>query len=362
MVAITGGPCGGKSSFVKAAKKLLAAHDIQVIVVSEMATELITAGITPWGRLGGQEFQRRLMQFLLSREDLYIDMARKLGEYGPVVILCDRGALDAAAYVGADEFDQVLGSLETTYGTLRHRYDLVIHLVTAADGAEEAYTLANNVARTESPEVARELDQRTQMVWVGHPHHAVIDNRTDFPGKIAQAVQALQRILPMPQPLEIEVKYRILNFTPEMLPPAAIPTQIVQTYLVSSEGEERRVRQATTSGELYFTYTEKLPTGKSGTRVEHEHAINEEAYLVLLEERDPTLEPIVKTRHRFVYDTRGFEVDVYTGGRPAAMGLVTLEIELQDMREKAGLKFPPGWELEDVTDDKAYKNKSLAKP
>lgn len=37
------------------------------------------------------------------------------------------------------------------------RYDAVVHLVTAADGAENFYTLANNEVRTESIEQAVEI-------------------------------------------------------------------------------------------------------------------------------------------------------------------------------------------------------------
>jgi len=48
---------------------------------------------------------------------------------------------------------------------------MVLHLVTAADGAEKFYTLENNQARSETPEVARIVDRKTQMVWNGHPYH-----------------------------------------------------------------------------------------------------------------------------------------------------------------------------------------------
>jgi len=38
------------------------------------------------------------------------------------------------------------------------RYDAVIHLVTAAIGAEQFYTTENNAARTEGVELARKID------------------------------------------------------------------------------------------------------------------------------------------------------------------------------------------------------------
>jgi hypothetical protein len=49
------------------------------------------------------------------------------------------------------------------------RYTAVLHLVTAANGAEPFYTLENNETRLESAEEARRLDDRVLRAWVGHP-------------------------------------------------------------------------------------------------------------------------------------------------------------------------------------------------
>jgi hypothetical protein len=64
---------------------------------------------------------------------------------------------------------------------LHGRYDLILHLVTAADGAEDLppkgwilplshtwqdfYTTANNAARTETAEEARALDGMVEAAW-----------------------------------------------------------------------------------------------------------------------------------------------------------------------------------------------------
>ena len=39
--------------------------------------------------------------------------------------------------------------------------------MTSADGAEEFYTLANNTARTETPQEARKQDTRLKECWLG---------------------------------------------------------------------------------------------------------------------------------------------------------------------------------------------------
>lgn len=54
------------------------------------------------------------------------------------------------------------------------RYDGVMHLVTAADGAADHYTLANNDARSEGLSAAIEVDKNVQEVWRGSPNHYIL--------------------------------------------------------------------------------------------------------------------------------------------------------------------------------------------
>lgn len=56
------------------------------------------------------------------------------------------------------------------------RYDAVVHMVTAADGAEPFYTLDNNAVRTEGVAKAIEMDRRTLDCWTGHEHLYIVDN------------------------------------------------------------------------------------------------------------------------------------------------------------------------------------------
>ncbi len=69
----------------------------------------------------------------------------------PAVVLCDRGTCDPMAYVSAEQWQVILDQEGWNSNTLRDfRYDAVIHLVTAADGAEKFYSL-DNKARYEVP-------------------------------------------------------------------------------------------------------------------------------------------------------------------------------------------------------------------
>ncbi len=94
------------------------------------------------------------MKFQISVEDYFTDiafLARK-----PSVIICDRGVMDPYAYMKEETWQYVLNENGWNSVNLRDkRYDAVIHMVTAADGAEEFYqsttggTSNNNNARYE---------------------------------------------------------------------------------------------------------------------------------------------------------------------------------------------------------------------
>ena len=80
--------------------------------------------------------------------------------------------------------------------TLRdRRYDRVIFMSSAANGAQSFYTLENNVARHEGVEVARNLDKKTLQAWTGHPHLTICPNVNgeSFEQKIDRALRAVHK-------------------------------------------------------------------------------------------------------------------------------------------------------------------------
>ncbi len=79
--------------------------------------------------------------------------------------------MDVSAYMTRDEWTGMLQDLKLDEVTLRDtRYDVVVHLVTAAKGAEAFYTFETNATRTEGLQLARELDGKTMRAWNGkHP-------------------------------------------------------------------------------------------------------------------------------------------------------------------------------------------------
>lgn len=359
-IAVTGGPCAGKSTFMAHAVQWLENRGYRVAVLSEVATELIMQGFHPLvGWKNSYDFQRFLLEYMLFRENMYYKFLSTQEIDKPKVMLCDRGALGAIAYVGRDGFLEVLDGFDLPLHihNLRERYKGVIHLVTAADGAEEFYTLENNQARDESPELARELDDRTLAAWNGHQHLSTVDNRTNFENKMFRALTSLARILNMPEPLEIERKFEILNFERSMLPKDAVEVSIIQDYLVNDGTGTRRVRARSLDGSTSYFQTTKKPTGERGTRIEIEDQITHKEYETLLKEKDPELMTIRKLRNTFPYEGRVMELDImleplYVSDR------VFLEVEVPDIDDD--VKLPPQFEVVDRTDDHRYSNYSIA--
>ena len=85
---------------------------------------------------------------MLQLEDTYFSLARTQNRN--CLVICDRGAMDCSAYLPREDWERIMERSQFNEVDLRdNRYNHVIHLVTAARGAEEHYTRSNNNARTE---------------------------------------------------------------------------------------------------------------------------------------------------------------------------------------------------------------------
>ncbi len=354
-IAITGGPCSGKTTAMSWVQNAFTQMGYTVLFVPETATELISGGVAPWTCGNNYKYQFCQMKLQLEKEAVFLEAAESM-PVDKVLIVCDRGTLDNKAYMDEGEFGAVLQELDTGEVELRDRYDAVFHLVTAAKGALGFYTTANNAARTETPEEAAQKDDRLIAAWTGHPHFRVVDNSTAFEEKMRRLIAEIASFLGEPEPLEIERKFLIEY--PDIAWLESMPTcrriEIIQTYLTSGEGEEIRVRQRGIDGHyIYFKTVKKKITDVK--RVEIEKRLTQAEYLTLLMEADTTKRQIRKTRYCLTYKGQYFEIDVYPFWQDKAIA----EIELRD--ESVAIEFPPEIRvIKEVTDDDAYKNAALA--
>jgi CYTH domain-containing protein/predicted ATPase len=363
-ICLTGGPGGGKSSAISTLTQVLSDRGFKVIIANEAATSLILAGIAPGKHILMEEFQEFVLDEQLNIENL-CNRAAKYYKSDKVVIIHDRGLCDQMAYVDKTLFENMLKKRNLNLSDAYKRYDLVLHLKTAAIGAEKFYqwndptkeSCGNNAARRESPEEAILKDKKTLESWIGHPHLKIIDNSTDFKGKLDRIIDEVLIALGEPTHKEIEKKFLIEMPTNEEIEKLGClsKSNIVQTYLIKKDAKtERRIRQRSVSDGFNFYYTEKTWL-ENGMRHEVEDKITPEEYIRYLTEADTSLHQISKTRYCFVYKNKYYEMDIYSFDKNYAI----LEIEVNSINEK--IELPPLKIISEVTNNESYKNSNIAK-
>lgn len=362
MIVLTGGPCSGKSSSLAYLTEKLSDHGFMVFVVPETAT-LITGNGIDRRKMDkpGQivVFEEAIFDMQAAFEDTYKQAVSRIFPERRKVILLDRGIMDIRAFLSDGDFDRILKRKGLTRAALRHRYNGVIHLVTAADGAAEYYTGENNTARLETPEEALRIDRRTQESWLGHPHFKIIDNSTGFEDKIKRAFEAMAQLLGIPVPSPVREKYLVRRVDADGLP-AHQKLQIEQVYLRSKDrGEEIRIRRRGQDG-MYLHFLSRTRVASSrNVRIEEEELIPEQEYIDLTRLMDPKTEVLSKERVCFLWNNQYFELDRYAGRHG---GLTVLIVESPGQERKKALCAPPFITIDKhVTHDPRYAEKSLAR-
>ena len=173
-IVITGGPCAGKTTAMQHISRYFTDNGYNVLVMSETATELIKSGIAPWTLETKRDYQRCQLKLQFAKEEVFLMAHEKLKNKSKTLIFYDRGIADSMAYMGRENYINALSELGLDEQEIFGRYDAVFHLVSAAKGAKEFYTLENNEARKESCDDAAQLDERFIEVWGKHPYFKVI--------------------------------------------------------------------------------------------------------------------------------------------------------------------------------------------
>lgn len=363
-IVLSGGPCAGKDSLVAKIFKELPEKGWHVFCIEEAATSLILDGVHPGSEISMDRFQEFVLDHQLFQEEQFMNLTKY---YDPdkIVLIINRGIMDQLAYCSKETLEKMLKERGLTIIQARDRYDAVIFLQSAANGAEEFYTLMNVVngeevqVRRESVEEARELNQRTLDAWIGSPHLKVIGNEGNFEEKLNRAMQEIYNILGIPAHTEIERKFLIKRPSDEFLESLELcsKSDIVQTYLKKINPEtERRVRQRGLNGDYTFYYTEKTSVnGSLVVRNEVDKKITEKEYIHHLIEVDPMLRQIHKTRYCFVYENQYFELDIYPFSDDYAILELEIALENQNIHIPDYIKV-----IREVTDEIEYKNYYLA--
>ena len=357
-IVLTGGPCAGKTTALVKIIEHFSSLGYKVFTIPEVPTMFTQAGMNylTSNKQFFYEGEKATLQTQIALEDHFFRMAQTLDQ--PVLIVCDRGTMDISTYLKPEVWNQIIGEVGYTSAQLRDdRYDAVLHLVSAADGAEQFYTTANNAQRLEKADeqglrIARELDKKVVEAWTGHSHLRVINNHEDFDNKLNRVLKEISNVLGLAQPIEEERKY-IVELHGEI--PNAIDSDITQTYLTGEPGAEIRLRKREFDGKTVYVHTTKKRTS-SNEQVETERQINANLYESMLQQADPYRHTIRKHRKSFIWKGQYFELDAFEA---PINGLMILETK--GVGKQESVKFPPFIHVvEDITGNTNYYNYNIA--
>ena len=356
-IVLTGGPCAGKTTALVRIIEHFSNLGFKVFTVPEVPTMYSQGGwsyLTPNHDLY-YEGELAILQTQLALEDSFMRLAETCTR--PTFVVCDRGTLDISAYIDKQMWGELCEKCGTSANNLRSRYDAVLHLVSAADGAEQYYTTATNSTRYEQANeeglrIARDLDKKVNRAWTGHPHLRVINNHDDFDAKLNRVIMEISNVLGLPQTVKEERVY-LVEITGEL--PECIESEITQTYLVADPDCEVRLRRRSWSGE--FVNVHKTKKRISANEIlETERQVSNALYESLLQQADPYRATIRKTRRSFIWKGQYFEIDSFHSPIDNLVMLQTKGVERQET-----VNFPPFLRvIADVTGNPQYYNYNIA--
>ena len=221
-------------------------------------------------------------------------------------------------------------------------------------GAEPYYTLENNSTRTEPPEMARDLDQKIQKAYLGHPHHYVFDNSTDFEGKLNRLIDRISKIVGLPTNLSKRSAKFLLKSIPD---PKSFPDDVAyQTFEVEKiylihqdavDGKEysfvrKRTTIAKSTGERWgsvYQLTE-VKHASNGELIEQKRIITAREYNTVYKTRDLSRHVIRQERISFLYKLQSFTIHKYLTPQEG-LCLLHAQVENHDGSYAPQVDLPP---------------------
>ena len=334
VIAITGGPCGGKTSaLVELAASLPALGGAEVMTTPEFST-LFFAGGCPYPAGGSREQQVAWDLNKLKAQMAFEDAFRAVAESKrasdctdsgtPIVLLMDRGVMDTKAFVSEEAWEEMLDVHGWDEEQFLRRYDSVIHLVSTAIGAEDHYSGENNEARRETIEEARRQDLAVRDAWLGHANFRIISNRCDgFEAKLRKVKESVCEVAGLPMPVAGGTKKRWLVRNNGIADADGVENLVVhhvETDFIAASGSadedicvrrRRRLNCSTDesrSGNWLYSIHERLEDGSTRSRPLARR--DYEAWRSRREEENPMLS---MTRTSFIFEENFWKLDEFHG-------------------------------------------------
>ncbi|XP_013140388.1 PREDICTED: uncharacterized protein LOC106104792 isoform X1 [Papilio polytes] len=370
-LVLTGGPCGGKTTGQSRLSTFFENLGWKVFRVPETATVLLSGGVK-FGDLSPEEavkFQENLLKTMIQIENTFFELGRTCQRN--CLIICDRGAMDASAFISKEKWEEMLNANNWNSVELRdNRYNQIVHMVSAANGAEDFYSTEDHACRSEGVELARELDYNAAAAWVGHPYFDVIDNSTDFDKKMNRLIACVcQRIgIDTGDRLNVNSKKRKFLVKTPLPPDTEFPPfqdfDVVHNYLQSDFRKAQvRLRKRGQKGHWSYIHTVRKFHPSNGQSVEVRTQLTHRDYLNQLPQRDDAHFTIFKKRRCFIYNNQYYQLDIYRQPtHPRCRGLVLLETYSAAYDQDALLESLPKFLTieKEVTGDPAYSMYNLS--
>ncbi len=183
-IVLTGGPGGGKTTAADLFRREIGS---QVVVVPEAASMLFNGGFPRTQTAEAQRATQRAIYDLQTSLEAF-----HRAQYPGRLLICDRGALDGAAY-WPNQGQDFFRTMHTSYERELSRYDAVLFFESAAVGGLRIE--GGNPARIESNAEAVEIDRRLRAIWSKHPRFVVIQHNESFFKKISFALAAIESLV-----------------------------------------------------------------------------------------------------------------------------------------------------------------------
>ena len=362
-LVLTGGPCAGKTTGQNRVSDFFENLGWKVYRVPETANILLGGGVK-FAELSAQDaltFQENLIKTMIALESTYFQLAESCSKN--CLVICDRGIMDATAFISAEEWASIAKRNHWKTCNLRDkRYDQVIHMVSAANGAEMFYTTDDHETRSEGVELARQLDDRAAAAWIGHPYYDVIDNSTSFDHKLIRTIDIICNRVGIDVGDRLTIESRKRKFLVATLPPDAdFPEyqdfNVIHDYLSSALSEDQaRLRARGQGGVFTYSYTIRRCVKGDQEKPELKRKISKRDYKILYAQKDPRRYSIYKRRRCFVWKHHYFQLDIFVEPSPSiCRGLVLLETYTPDATATFLGTLPPFLKIiREVTDDPSY--------
>ncbi|XP_055619555.1 TRPL translocation defect protein 14 isoform X3 [Toxorhynchites rutilus septentrionalis] len=331
-LVLTGGPCGGKTTGQARLCTFFENLGWKVFRVPETATVLLSGGIK-FSDLTTDEaykFQENLLRTMIQIEDTFFELGKSCVRN--CLIICDRGVMDASAFVSKEKWERMMRTNSWNPVELRdNRYNHIVHMVSAANGAEAFYSTEDHACRSEGVDLARELDYKSAAAWIGHPYFDVIDNSTDFDNKMNRMIECVCQKLGIHIGDRLSTTSKKVKFLVSELPqnpsfPAYQDFEVVHHYLQSAGPRvQARLRKRGQNGHFSYIHTIRRPH-LHGQSIEVKTQLTHRDYLNMLTQRDDAHFTIYKKRRCFLVNNQYFQMDIYKEpGHPRCKGLILLE-------------------------------------